>query len=186
MNKLLLNIGLKYGVIGFLLYAIVYIVAWKVDLSLFLNPLVSYPTALLIFVLGVLAQLEARKKLGGYIEFGHALLVFVIVLAIALLGALIVNYLIFNVFDPAAKEQLLELTIQESLAMMDKMGEMFGIQEQMGEAMNEDILREAMEQQNIMGLGTLIFTYISNLVMFTIGGLISAAIIKRKAPIQFD
>ncbi len=188
MNKILLNTGLKYGVIGFLLYAIVYIVSWKVDLSLFLNPLVVYFVPLLIFALGVLSQIEARKKMEGFIELGPALLVFVIAIAVALLGAIIVNYLIFNVIDPAAKVELQELVIEEALAVIDKMSSLFGIQEQMGEAMSEDILREAMEQQDSTGKGlvSLILSFITNLIMFTIGGLISAAIIKRNPPIQFD
>lgn len=188
MNKLLINTGLKYGIIGFILLIIAHIAAWQTDISLFLNPLFIYVLPLLLFVLGVMSQLELRKKLGGFIEFNQALVVFIITISIALLGALLINYLIFNIIDPAARLELQELAIQEALALMDKMGELFGIQKEMGEAMNEDTLRQAMDQQDATGkepLG-LIFSFITNLIMFTIGGLIAAAIIKRNPPIQFD
>lgn len=172
--------------IGLVLYSLLYIIAWQVDLSLFLNPLVTYPAAILLFVLGVLSQLETRKNTGGFISFNTAIVVFIITIAIALLGALITNLLIFNVFEPSAKIELQEIALQEALAMMDKMGEIFGIQEEMGAAMDEEVLREAMEQQDMMGISSLFISFISSLAIFTVGGLISAAIIKRNAPIQFD
>lgn len=188
MDKLLLNTGIKYGAIGAVMFIIVAIAAWQVDLSLFLNPLVTYALPLLIFGLAVYAQIEARKKKGGFIDFSNALVVFVIAVVVALLGQLIINYLIFNVFDPGAKLELQELIIQEALEMVEKMGKLFGMEEQMGDAMDEDMLREVMEQQDSSGKdsGSLILSFIMSSVIYTIGGLISAAIIKRNPPIQFD
>lgn len=188
MNKVSLNSILKYGIIGLMIYVIVHIVAWKVDLSLFLNPLVVYLLPIVLIVLGILAQLEVRKKLGGYIDFSKALVVFILTIIIAVAGATILDYFIFNVIDPAAKATLGELAIQEAIEMVEKMGKMMGMENEMSQAMDEDMLREVMAQQDASGKGgaNLIFSFFTQTVLLTIAGLIAAAVVKRNPPIQFD
>lgn len=64
MNTIIKKTALKFGLIGFFIFVISYFALWQIDLSLFLNPLVTYPIAIAVFILAVYAQKQAKTELG--------------------------------------------------------------------------------------------------------------------------
>ncbi len=186
MNKVVTNTAFKYGSIGFLIYLIAYFVMWQVNLALFLNPLITYPIAIIILVLGIYAQKQAKSNLGGYISFGNVFLCYVITVVIALLGFAIASILIFNIIDPAAREELLDLTIKESIEMSNRMLKWIGMDAAAGQLTEEQMRKSMQLGPTPMGITSIIISYISNLAFYSIAGLISAAIIKKDKPYEFE
>lgn len=186
MNSILKKTSLKFGLIGFLIFVVSYFAIWKIDLGLFLNPLVTYPISIAVFILAVYAQKQAKTELGGFISFGSALLYFVIAIAIAFLGYAVAALLIFNIIDPGAKEELLELTIQASIEMSNTMLGWLGMEGAAAE-ISEDQIRDSMAlSPTPMGIPSIIIGYISNLAFYTVIGLISSLIIKKDKPYEFE
>lgn len=186
MNDFIKNIPIKYGLIGFTLIIAAYFAMWQIDLSLFLNPLITYPISIAIFVLGVLSQTQAKKQLGGYLSFGSALLYFIFTIAIGLLGYVIAGLLIFNIIDPGAKEELLELSIKAAMEMSNSILSWFGMEDFSGQVSEEQIRQQMKFSPTPFGYASLIIGYIGNIIMFTIGGLISGLIIKKEKPYEFE
>lgn len=175
---------LIYGIAGAIALGIMHILFWKIDLSLYLG-MSSYIFYILLFVLLVLAQLKARTLLNGFIEYSEALKVYVVNAAIAILGNAVVAYVIYNIIDPQAQETLKELTLEMAREMAEKMGNILGVD--MSATMDSGIMEQAMaEQPGQFEFSSLLLNSIVLLVMYTIGGLISSAIIKRKTPATFD
>lgn len=186
MNTIIKKTALKFGLIGFFIFVISYFALWQIDLSLFLNPLVTYPIAIAVFILAVYAQKQAKTELGGYISFGSALLYFVITVAITYLGYVVAALLIFNIIDPEAKEKLLELTIQASIEMSNSMLSWFGLEEAAGQVSEEQIRSSMALSPTPMGIPSIIIGYISNVAFYTVLGLISSLIIKKDQPYEFE
>ncbi|MEN8815380.1 MAG: DUF4199 domain-containing protein [Nonlabens sp.] len=186
MNSVLKKTSLKFGLIGFMIFVISYFAIWQIDLSLFLNPLVTYPISIAVFILAVYAQKQAKIELGGYISFGSALLYFVVAVAIAFLGYVVAALLIFNIIDPQAKEQLLELTIQASIEMSNNMLGWLGMEEAAGQVSEEQIRSSMALSPTPMGIASIVIGYISNVAFYTVIGLISSLIIKKDQPYEFE
>jgi predicted membrane protein len=186
MNDILKKTSLKFGLIGFMIFIIAYFIMWNIDLGLFLNPLVTYPISILIFILGVYAQKQAKKEMNGYISFGSTLLYFVMTIAIAFLGYVVAGILIFHIIDPEAKQELVELTIQASIEMSNKMLGWMGLKDATGQV-SEDQIRDSMKlSPTPFGTASLVIGYISNLAFYTVAGLISSLIIKKDTPYEFE
>lgn len=186
MNDNIKKTAFIYGLIGFVITVLAYFIMWSVDLSLFLNPLVTYPLSFIVIILGILSQLKVRKSLEGFISFGNALLCFVITIAIALLGFMAAGILIFNIIDPGAKEKLLELTIQASIEMSGKMLEYMGL-ERAAEQVSEEQIKASMAMSPTpFGITSLLIGYLGNMAIFTVIGLISSLIIKKHKEYEFE
>jgi hypothetical protein len=186
MKDILKKTSFKYGFLGFMLFIVAYFTMWKIDLSLFLNPLVTYPILLLIFILGVVSQKQAKKEMGGHLPFKSAILYFVITIAIAFLGYVTAGILIFNIIDPDAKKELLELTIQASIEIGNKMLDWMGVKDVAGQVSEEQIRDSMKLSPTPFGGLSLVIGYISNLAFYTLAGLISSLIIKKDRPYQFE
>lgn len=180
----MLKPSIIYGFLSALVFAVMNLLFWKFDLSLYLG-VIPYLFYIIVFALLIISQVQARKILGGFIDFGDAFMVFAIGAAIGVLGNSITQYVLYNIIDPKAQDTLKELTIEQTLAMTEKMGSMFGVP--MGDAINRDMLETVMaDQPGQFEPSSLILSLIILLVMFAIGGLISSAIIKKTKPIEFD
>ncbi|WP_405368910.1 DUF4199 domain-containing protein [Nonlabens sp. Asnod2-A12] len=186
MNNLIKEIPVKYGLIGFTLIIVAYFAMWQIDLGLFLNPLITYPISIIVFILGVVSQTQAKKQLEGYLSFGTALLYFIFTVAIALLGYVIAGLLIFNIIDPGAKEELVELSIEAAMEMSSTILSWFGMEDISGQVSEEQIRQQMKFSPTPFGYASLIIGYIGNIIMFTVGGLISSLIIKKEKPYEFE
>jgi hypothetical protein len=186
MKDILKKTSFKHGTLGFMIFIVAYFTMWKIDLGLFLNPLVTYPILIFIFILGIYSQKQAKKELGGHLTFSSALLYFVVTIAIAFLGYVSAGILIFHIIDPDAKKELVELTIQASIEMSNKMLGWMGMKEVAGQ-ISEDQIRDSMKlSPTPFGTASLVIGYISNLAFYTVAGLISSLIIKKDRLYEFE
>lgn len=180
------KIGLKYGLIGFAIYATYLIVGYTVDLKLLINPIFSFLIPLAIFIVGILSQLAARKANGGFLDFTYTLQVYMITILISLIGYTVVAGIIFNVIDPAASKEVSKLAMEQAMEMADKMLGMMGQKDAMG-TIDQDVMNQALEDGGgTYDIPNLLIGLILGILMFTVGGLISAAIIKKDEPREFN
>jgi hypothetical protein len=177
-------IGLKYGLIGFGIYTFYVIYGWLLSLSILINPLVGFLLGFMVISLGIYSQVEARKKNGGFLDFTDTLQVYMVTVLIAIIGYYITAILIFNFIDPAATKELMRLSIEQSMGMMESMLGMVG-QKDAVETMDTDVLQEAMNSAPNPFGPTVILSIIFSVMMYTIIGLISAAVIRKDEPVPF-
>ena len=74
IKKLSADLGVILGITLFVLNAILY----AVDIELFLKPMVSLITFILVIGFGIYSILNSRKKLGGYINWSNSLLSYMV------------------------------------------------------------------------------------------------------------
>ncbi len=180
------KIGLKYGLIGLGIYSLYLIIGWQVNLKLLINPILGLLIPIIIYVLGILSQLAARKANGGFLDFTYTLQVYMVTILIVIFGYGIVAFLIFNVFDPAANKEVTRLAIEQSMEMVGKVFGMMGQENVMEEAGTEAMMEAATENGNTYNPLNLFFSVILSIFMYTVGGLISAAIIRKDEPMTFQ
>jgi len=179
------NIAVKFGLIGFVIYLIAQIIYWQVDLQLLLG-FVPNLVGLLVFILCIIAQVQTKKAQGGFITYGNALKAFVLAAAIALLGNYLTQILIYNVIDTEAAATVTDMSIEQSKEAMAKVSEWMGTDSGDFDDAMEQMEGDDKEMFNPLSTGKLIFGYFVALVLFTVGGLISSAIIKKNPPQEWD
>ena len=101
------------AIIGFVaasIAAIYYIVIWKYQL--YTNTWISIIRIIVPILLGLIAQLLAKRALKGVISLKQCVLAYFIVIVLFFVTEALVNYLIFVVIDPAAQNFMLEAALK--------------------------------------------------------------------------
>lgn len=164
-----LNAGIILGILSVVITFIVY----------FIDPptLVSgmFGITLLVLFFGVLIYLgiQYRKSLGGFMEFGPAFNFSFIALIVAGLISQIGTALLYNVVDPALPGVLVEQTLENTMAMMEKFGAADAMSVDQIDKMREDTAANftVMGQIKAFGIALIIYAVIS---------LILGAILKKR------
>jgi uncharacterized membrane protein YeaQ/YmgE (transglycosylase-associated protein family) len=109
--------------------------------------------------------------MGGIINFKEAFTSFFIYSVIGIVIANVFNYILFNFIDPAAKEQILEITINKTVEFMQKFGT------------PKDVMKEtiiSLKENDQYSITNIIKGSAFSIVFSSIIGLIAAAIMKSK------
>ena len=164
-----INYGLYLGLFLILATTIIY----AIDLSLFTTMWVGCINLVIITAFGILATVKSKKLGGGFLTFRAAFTSFFITVLIGLLISIVYTMLLFNYIDPEAKAIMTENVIKVTVEMMRKLG-----------AKAADINKIVSDMQKTDSFGT--FAQLQglafNLVIYSIIGLICAAVIKRERP----
>jgi len=173
MNESVKKYGLQFGLYITLINTFYIIVGYSVDLSL----LVSAWGGIFLFVssltLLIVATIQVRKDLGGFINFKDAFSTFMVGFVIYSLANLLVSYVLFSVADPEAAVQLKEITIQTTAERLQS----FGVPEADLDATIEEM--QNTEQYSIVNL---IKGFGMSFIFYAVIGLIVSAIVKKKDP----
>ncbi|WP_373492880.1 DUF4199 domain-containing protein [Aquiflexum sp.] len=164
-----LNAGVILGIFSVVITFVVY----------FIDPpiLVSWKYGLIMLVLffGILIYLgiQYRKSIGGFLEFGPAFNFSFIALIVAGLISQVGSALLYNVIDPALPGVLVEQTLENTMAMMDKLGAADAMSVDQIDKMREDTAAQftVMGQVKAFGIALIIYAVIS---------LILGAILKKR------
>ncbi len=173
MNQIVKSKGIYFGIILGAVLSFITAGAYAIDLSFLLKPWLIGVNFLLVVILGIMAISGAKKLLNGFISFKEAFSTFFVVLVVGFLISTIVAYLIFNVIDPGAKEVLKEMSIEKVTEMMER----FNVPE---DALDEAIAK--IEETDSFSLISQVKNYFITLAMYSVIGLIVAAIMKKKNP----
>ena len=166
-KKLATSYGLYLGIALILITVLIY----AFDISLMTEWYLMVINLVLILTLCTMAVRKAKKFHTGLFSFKEAFSAYFLTVVIGLFLATLFSLLLFNVIDPEAAETLKELTMEKQAAMFEN----FGMTEaQINEAMVE------MEKQETFSLKSLAISFASQLVFFSIIGLIIALIFREK------
>jgi hypothetical protein len=90
------------GILGAILTIAIYLYIWKNQE--YTNTDIGLAIKLYPILLGIIAQILARRAGKGIVSFKQVVLAYFICILIVFFTEALINYLIFNVFDPSAKE----------------------------------------------------------------------------------
>ncbi len=169
VKKLSADLGVKLGLLLFLSNAVFYVV----DIELFLNWKISIFFLVIVIGSGIYSIINARKKLGGYINWSDAFVSYMACVAVGMLIAALTQIFIFVILDPGAAEKLNE-------ASMIMVKEMYA-----GMNLPEEVIQQAlieMEKKPQLSLSNLTLSLAVGLGIQAFFGAINALIFKRSNP----
>jgi hypothetical protein len=127
----------------------------------------------IITVFGVLAAVQYKKTLGGFITFKESFTSFFIAVLIGFLISTLFNIVLFNVIDLEAKTILSENVIKYTVEMMQKFG---------AKAADINKVVEDMRASDSFGVAGQLKGFFFNVIFYSIIGLVCSLIIKRVPP----
>ncbi len=164
------SIAKNYGTYLGALLALLTVFAYAVNLDLMVNMWYGIFILLAILVFGIISVSKTKGFLEGFISFKQSFTAYFLTVLIGLAISTVVSYIIFNIVDPEAANLLKEKSIEVSIAFMEGFGAP-------AEAIAEAV--EEMEKQNQYSIGSLAKSLAWLLVIYSIIGLIVAAVMKK-------
>jgi hypothetical protein len=171
MNEVIKKNGIKFGVISGIISIVATVLMYAVDINLFANSWIGIGMVFFYLIFGFYVISITKKEMGGIINFKEAFTSFFIYSVIGIVIANVFNYILFNFIDPAAKEQILEITINKTVEFMQKFGT------------PKDVMKEtiiSLKENDQYSITNIIKGSAFSIVFSSIIGLIAAAIMKSK------
>ena len=171
MNETIKKNGIKFGLISAVISIVLTVLMYAIDINLFANSYIGIGMVFFYLALGIYVVSTTKKEMGGTINFKEAFTVYFLYSVIGIVIANIFNYILFNFIDPSAKEQILEITINKTVEMMQKFDT------------PKEILKETikgMKENDQYSIANIIKGSAMGIVFSSIIGLIVAAIMKSK------
>lgn len=175
MKKSLKSIAVNYGLYLGALLALITVLAYAVDLGLLTNMWVGIFMLIAVIVFGIISVAKVKQAQQGLATFKDAFTAYFITVLIGLTISTFVSFLLFNVIDTAAAEELKQKTIEQTVQMMEGFNAPT-------DAIDQTV--EQLENQNQYSVGNILKGLGGYLVLFSIIGLIVAAAMKKSNPDQ--
>ena len=166
--------ALNYGLYLALILVAFTVVGYTVSLKMFVTIWFPFLLLAIIVTFGVLASIKEKKSLGGFISFKDTFKAYFIVIVIGLFAANLFNYILFNFVDTETNAILRELIIETQLEGLEKWGTA-------PEALEKQRINLEKET-NFYSLKNVALNLGFKIIGYSIIGLISSAIIRRKDP----
>jgi hypothetical protein len=172
INEIIKRNGITFGVLTGILSALITATIYAVDLNLFVSWWVGVISISIYLVLGIVLLSKTKKELKGIFPFKEAFTTYFICAVIAILIGTTFNILLFNVIDPSAQDTLKEITLKNTIAMMEKFNS--------PPAAINDVISK-MKDSNPFSTIELLKGSVSSIVFSSIFGLLMAAFFKSKS-----
>jgi hypothetical protein len=172
INEIIKRNGITFGVLTGILSALITATIYAVDLNLFVSWWIGVISISIYLVLGIVLLSKTKKELKGIFPFKEAFTTYFICAVIAILIGTTFNILLFNVIDPSAQDTLKEITLKNTIAMMEKFNS--------PPAAINDVISK-MKDSNPFSTIELLKGSVSSIVFSSIFGLIIAAFFKSKS-----
>ncbi len=171
MNEIIKKNGITFGLILGTISILITAAIYAIDLTLFTKWYVGVFGLIVSLIVGIMAVVSTKKKLGNFISFKEAFTAYFIMGVIAATMSVLFNIVLFNYVDPGAKETLKELTMKFTVDMMQNMGAP-------ASATNEAIAK--MQDQDTYSPSQQMFGLLVSFVLHAIVGAILALIFRNK------
>jgi hypothetical protein len=169
MKSSAINYGLYLG--GFT--ALITVIFYAIDITKMVNFWIGITLFLVVIAFGIVSTAKSKSINNGFLTFKEAFTSYFITVIIGLVISLVLNFILFNLVDPEAAEAIKEKSIEYSIQMMEGFGAP-------AETIAEQV--EEMEAQNQYAIGSLIQGLLIQTVLYSVIGLIVAAIMKKSNP----
>ena len=123
MKPNVINEGVKYGIIGGLIFLLINFGTWGLfSTSTYVTALSISSFVPYVIIILIIVGLKLRKNNGDVLSYQEALkFAFVAYIVVALIEA-ICNYTLYNLVDHDLTAKVLEITKEKTLKMMEKFG----------------------------------------------------------------
>lgn len=172
INEIIKRNGITFGVLVGILSSLITASIYAIDLNFFVSWWVGILSIMIYLVLGIVLLSKTKKELKGVFPFKEAFTTYFICAVIAILIGTAFNILLFNVIDPSAQDTLKEITLKNTIAMMEKFNS--------PPAAINDVISK-MKDSNPFSTIELLKGSVSSIVFSSIFGLIMAAFFKSKS-----
>jgi hypothetical protein len=172
INEIIKRNGITFGVLTGILSALITASIYAIDLNFFVSWWVGVLSIMIYLVLGIVLLTKTKKELKGIFPFKEAFTTYFICAVIAILIGTAFNILLFNVIDPSAQDTLKEITLKNTIAMMEKFNS--------PPAAINDVISK-MKDSNPFSTIELLKGSVSSIVFSSIFGLLMAAFFKSKS-----
>lgn len=170
MDQSVKTSALNYGLYLGLALSLVTVIIYATNLEIFVKWWFGIGLFVLIIVAGIMSSVKSKQIQNGIISFKDAFGSYFLTVLVGTVVSTIVSYIIFNVVDPDAAKELNEQILIVTKQSMER----FGAPQ---EAINE-ALAKAREQDNF-AIGNRLKSMGISLVVYSVFGLIAAAVIKK-------
>jgi hypothetical protein len=176
MNEIVKKNGIKFGLISGLISILSTSLIYALNLELFGSMMFGFGMIAFYIALGVFVVSTTKKELKGIISFKEAFTSYFLYALIGVLIANFFNYILFNFIDAGAKDQLLEITMRNTVEIMEKYGSP-------KDAIAETVKK--LQENDQFSIGSILKGSVFSVLFSSIIGLIIAAIFKTKTKETF-
>jgi hypothetical protein len=174
MEKSLKSIATNFGLYLALSLSLVTVIAYAVDLNLFVNTWYGISIYIIIIFFGIYAVAKVKQAFNSYASFKDAFSAYFITILVGLLVSTVITYILFNFIDTDAALVLKEKSIEKLIEVYENMN------------LPEDKIAQMVdkvESENLYSIkNSLIGMATSYLLPLSIIGLIVAAAMKKSNP----
>jgi len=170
MEKSIKSSALNYGLYLGLGLTLLTVIVYAVNLDIFVKWWFGIGLFVLIVIVGYMSAIKSKKLNGGFLSFKDAFTSFFITILVGTLISTVVSFIIFNIVDTEAAKELNEKILIATKESMERFGA------------PEDTIKERLaiaQEKDNFAIGTQLTNYLIGLVIYSIFGLIGAAIIKK-------
>lgn len=169
------NPGIKWGIISGLASVLLSVGIWVLAPEMMFSFWLIILSVVLFILFGVLAGLERKKALGGYMSFKEGLQPVFLSFVIGSLIISIYSYILYNYLEPTMPDQLKHYSLESTEKWMKKFK---APQEQIDEQLDK-----VAAQDFTMTLGKTAMTYLQGLIFYFVVAAIISLIIRKKRPV---
>lgn len=174
MEKSLKSIATNFGLYLALSLSLITVIAYAVDLNLFVNTWYGISIYIIIIFFGIYAVAKVKQAFNSYASFKDAFSAYFITILVGLLVSTVITYILFNFIDTDAALVLKEKSIEKLIEVYENMN------------LPEDKIAQMVdkvESENLYSIkNSLIGMATSYLLPLSIIGLIVAAAMKKSNP----
>ena len=176
MNEIVKKNGIKFGVIAGILASLITLIIYIVDIKLFISWWVGILSIVIFVGLCLYLMATTKKALINNFSFKDAFTTFFIFIVIAIIISTFTKIVLFNIIDTDAKTAVSDLTIDYTVGVLKKFNTPT-------EIIKQSV--EEMQKNNPLNVFQLIKGSFFQIAIYSIFGLILAAIFKSKPKEQF-
>ena len=173
MEKTVKSIALNYGLYLGGILALITVAIYAIDLNLMANMWLGIGMILFIIGMGIFATAKAKSAFDGFLSFKDAFTAYFITTIVGVTISSLFSVILYNFIDPDAAEQIKQITVDATIAMMEGWN-----------LPPENIAKavEEIEKTNPYGILTTLKNLVFWFVIQAILGLIVAAVMKKSNP----
>lgn len=174
MGASLKSIATNYGLYLGVLLILITIIAYAVNLDLFVNTWFGISIYVVIIIFGIYTVTKVKQAFNGFASFKDAFSAYFITILVGLLASTVVTFILFNFIDTDAALTLKEKSIEKLVEVYRNMN------------LSDDKIAEMIDQveaQNLYSIKNSLSGMITSyLLPLSIIGLIVAAAMKKSDP----
>lgn len=122
MNEIIKKNGISFGIITGVTSALITASIYAIDFNLFTAWWISIISLSAYLIIGVTLLTTTKKELKGVFPFKDAFTTYFLSAVVGIAISVLFNIILFNFFDPSAKEAIKEISIKYAVEMMEKFG----------------------------------------------------------------